>query len=77
MDNKELFRKYQIDKAMDLINNNDSWILITESDTMARYEEIMADASRRKAAMSMAKKRADELTKRANAMNRVAKTRSK
>ena len=44
---------------------------------MARYEEIMADASRRKAAMSMAKKRADELTKRANAMNRVAKTRSK
>jgi hypothetical protein len=33
MDNKERFRKYQIDKAMDLINNNDSWILITESDT--------------------------------------------
>ena len=53
------------------------WRADSDADTMARYEEIMADASRRKAAMSMAKKRADELTKRANAMNRVAKTKSK
>lgn len=53
------------------------WRAESDADTMARYEEIMADASRRKAAMSMAKKRADELTKRANAMNRVAKTKSK
>lgn len=53
------------------------WRAESDADTMARYEEIMADASRRKAAVSMAKKRADELTKRANAMNRVAKTKSK
>lgn len=53
------------------------WRAESDADTMARYEEIMADASRRKAAVYMAKKRADELTKRANAMNRVAKTKSK
>lgn len=53
------------------------WRAESDADTMARYQEIMADASRRKAAVSMAKKRADELTKRANAMNRVAKTKSK
>lgn len=53
------------------------WRAESDADTMARYEEIMADASRRKAAMSMAKKRADELTKRANAMNRVASTKPK
>lgn len=53
------------------------WRAESDADTMARYQEIMADASRRKAAVFMAKKRADELTKRANAMNRVAKTKSK
>jgi hypothetical protein len=53
------------------------WRAESDADTMARYEEIMADASRRKAAMSMARKRADELTKRANAMNRVASTKPK
>lgn len=53
------------------------WQAESDAETMARYEEIMADSARRKAAVSMAKKRADELTKRANAMNRVAGTKSK
>lgn len=53
------------------------WRAESDADTMARYEEIMADSARRKAAVSMAKKRADELTKRANAMTRVASTKPK
>ena len=53
------------------------WQAESDADTMARYEEIMADASRRRAAISAAKTRAADLTKRANAMNRVAGTKKK
>lgn len=53
------------------------WQAESDADTMARYEEIMADSARRRAAVSMAKKRADELTKRASVMNRVAGTKKK
>lgn len=53
------------------------WQAESDADTMARYEEIMADASRRKAAISAAKTRAADLTKRANVMNRVAGTKKK
>ena len=53
------------------------WRAEADADTMARYEEIMADSVRRNAAVSAAKKRAAELTKSANAMTRVAGTKPK
>lgn len=52
------------------------WQAESDADTMARYEEIMGDASRRKAAISAAKSRAADLNKRASIMNRVAGTKS-
>ena len=43
---------------------------------MAAYEEIMADSSRKKAAITAAKSMATDLNKRANAMNKVATAKS-
>ena len=48
------------------------WRAEADADAMARVEEIMADSSRRSAAIKVAKQRATELTKRANAMSRAA-----
>ena len=48
------------------------WQAESDAETLARYEEIMADSQRKKAAVSMAKKKATELNKRASAMNKVA-----
>jgi hypothetical protein len=41
---------------------------------MARYQEILEDKTRMARAMKVAKQRAEDLTKRANAMQSVAKT---
>ena len=48
------------------------WQAESDAETMARYEEIMGDASRRAAATRVARQKAADLTKRANAMSRVA-----
>ena len=48
-----------------------------DAETMARYEEIMQDSARRRAAISAAKKQASDLNKRAAAMNKVASTKTK
>lgn len=48
------------------------WQAESDAETMARYEEIMNDSTRRNAAIKVAKTRADELNKRASAMSRVA-----
>lgn len=53
------------------------WRAETDADTMARYEEIMADNARRSAAIRSARTRAADLTKRANAMSRVASTKKR
>lgn len=45
-----------------------------DAETMARYEEIMGNASRRAAATKVARQRAADLTKQANMMSRVAGT---
>lgn len=50
------------------------WQAESDAETMARYEEIMNDNTRRSAAVKVARQRATELTKRANAMTRVAKS---
>lgn len=48
------------------------WQAESDAETMARYEEIMGDASRRSAAVKVAKQKAADLTKRAGVMTRVA-----
>ena len=53
------------------------WQAESDADTMARYEEIMGNASRRRAAINAAKTRAADLNKRASVMSRVANTGSK
>lgn len=53
------------------------WRAESDAETMARYEEIMSDASRKRAAISAAKAKATDLNKRASAMNRVASTKAK
>lgn len=53
------------------------WRAESDADCMARYEEIMQDKSRRTMAVNIAKQRAAELTKSANAMSRVAQGASK
>ena len=52
------------------------WRAEDDARTMAHYEEIMADSARKKAAIGAAKSMASDLNKRANAMDRVAETKS-
>lgn len=49
-----------------------SWQAEYDADTMARYEEIMADARRRSAAIKVAKKKARDLESSADNMRKVA-----
>ena len=53
------------------------WQAESDAETMARYEEIMSDSARRNAAIKAAKEEASELNKRANAMNKVAGSKSR
>lgn len=52
------------------------WRADSDAETMARYEEIMGDAERRRMAISAAKSKAADMNKRAAAMTRVAGTKS-
>lgn len=52
------------------------WQAEDDARTMARYEEIIADSSRKKAAIAEAKKQASDLNKRASIMNKVASNKS-
>lgn len=52
------------------------WQAETDAETMARYEEIMNSASRRNAAIKVARERAADLNKRASAMTRVANSKT-
>lgn len=48
------------------------WQAESDADTMARYEEIMGDKDRMRRAMTAAKKQANDLNKRAAAMQKAA-----
>jgi len=48
------------------------WRAESDAETMARYQEIISDASRKKAAIAAAKTKASELTKKAQAMQFAA-----
>ena len=53
------------------------WRASSDAETMARYEEIMADPERKRLAVSAAKSMAADMNKRAAAMNRVAGDKAK
>ena len=58
-------------------SNEKKWQAEEDAYTMARYEEIMSDSARRNAAIKAAKEKASDLNKRANAMNKVAGSKSR
>lgn len=60
-----------------LSNDEKKWQAESDAETMARYEEIMSDSARKNAAIKAAREKADDLNKRANAMNKVAGNKSK
>lgn len=53
------------------------WQAEEDARTMAHYEEIMADKARMNRAVKAARAQANDLNKRASAMNRVASTKSR
>lgn len=59
------------------VKTEKEWQAEEDAYTMARYEEIISDSSRRSAAIEAAKKQASDLNKRASAMSKVAGTKSK
>lgn len=54
-----------------------AWRAESDAETMARYEEIMSDASRRNAAVKAAKEKAADLNKRADMLTKAAKNKKK
>ena len=60
-----------------MIKENLKWQAEEDARTMARYQEILGDKSRMSRAVKVAKQQAADLTRRATAMQTVAKTRAK
>lgn len=52
------------------------WQAESDAQTMATYQEIMGDRARMNRAIKVARSQAADLTKRANAMQNVARTKS-
>lgn len=52
------------------------WQAESDAQTMATYQEIIGDKARMNRAIKVAKSQAADLTKRANAMQNVAKSRT-
>lgn len=50
------------------ISLKDNWQAEMDAETLGRYQEIMNDSKRKAAAIKAAKEKADDLTKRANAL---------
>ena len=57
-------------------NKELQWQAEDDASTMARYQEIMEDKARMNRAIKVAKSKAADLTKRASAMQSVAKTKT-
>lgn len=56
-------------------SDNLKWQAESDASTLAAYQEIINDKARMNRAIKVAKSKAADLTKRANAMQSVAKTR--
>lgn len=52
------------------------WQAESDASTMATYQEIISDKARMNRAIKVAKSKAQDLTKRATAMQNVARTKS-
>jgi len=52
------------------------WQAEDDAHTMARYQEILGDKARMSRAIKVAQKQAEDLSKRASAMQSVARTRT-
>ena len=52
------------------------WQAENDAHTMAQYQEILADKARMNRAIKVAQRQAQDLTKRANAMQSVARTKT-
>lgn len=52
------------------------WQAESDAQTMASYQEIMGDKARMNRAIKVAKSKAADLTKRASAMQNIAKTKT-
>lgn len=62
-------------KTSKSINSDElRWQAESDASTMATYQEIMNDKARMNRAIKIAKSKAADLSKRANAMQNVAKT---
>lgn len=57
-------------------SDEQKWQAESDAHTMATYQEIMQDKARMNRAIKVAKSQAADLTKRANAMQNVARTKS-
>lgn len=58
------------------LKDEQRWQAESDASIMATYQEILADKARMNRAIRVAKSKAQDLTKRANAMQSVAKTRT-
>lgn len=59
-----------------LTKDEQRWQAENDASTMATYQEIMADKARMNRAIKIARSKAQDLTRRANAMQSVARTKS-
>jgi len=62
--------------ATNKVKTEKEWMAEDDARVMAQYEEIIADSQRKARAVKAAKNMASDLNKRANAMNKVAGTKS-
>lgn len=62
--------------ATKMSKQDQQWQAESDAHTMAQYQEIMSDRARMSRAIKVAQKQAQDLTRRANAMKTVAKTKT-
>ncbi len=62
--------------ATKISKQDQQWQAESDAHTMAQYQEIMSDRARMSRAIKVAQKQAQDLTRRANAMQTVAKTKT-
>lgn len=62
--------------ATKISKQDQQWQAESDAHTMAQYQEIMSDRARMSRAIKVAQKQAQDLTRRANAMQTVARTKT-
>lgn len=62
--------------ATKISKQDQQWQAESDAHTMAQYQEILSDRARMSRAIKVAQKQAQDLTRRANAMQTVARTKT-